>query len=117
MSEETKKLEDAVKYQEEFEKTYPDFWKMQSYSSWNENIPLFTMSHGELVFRFYYDKRNKKVNDASIRIENDELLEEFAQNPIQFLQKQVLNVPVVQNNDKAIIDFAQETILKAIKGA
>lgn len=117
MSEDTKKLEKAVEYQKEFEKAYPDFWKMLNCYSWNDSVPLFTMTHGDLEFRFYYDKRNKKVSDVSIRVVNNELYEEFAQNPVQFLQKQVLNVPVVQNNDKAVIDFAQETILKAIKGA
>lgn len=117
MSEEVKKLEDAVKFQKNFEKKYPKFWKMVSYYSWEDNNPVFRYDKGCLKLEIRYNKKENCIDGCEININNSDLREEFAQDPILFLQKQLFDTPIVVNNDKAIIDFAQDTILKAIKGA
>lgn len=117
MSEEVKKLEDAVKYQKAFNKKYPNIWKMVSYYSWNDNYPVFRYEKGYLKLEIRYNKKENCIDGCEIGINDEKLREDFAQNPILFLQKQLFDTPIVVNNDKSIIDFAQDTILKAIKGA
>ena len=117
MSEEIKKLEDSVKYQKEFEKKYPDFWKMRSYYTWKDNSPTFDFTKDDICFSINYDKIAKKVTHCNISFQNSEAYDEFAKDPIAFLQKRVMNIPIlVATGNKAVIDFAQETILKAIRG-
>lgn len=117
MSEETEKLQEAVKYQKNFEKKYPHLWKMVSYYSWNDNVPVFHSEKDKLTFELYYDKRESRITSCQITIKDEKAREAFAQDPIAFLQKQLFDTPVTVKDNKAIIDFAQETILKAIKGA
>ena len=117
MSEEIKKLEDAVEYQKKFDKKYPNIWKMASYYSWNDNNPVFRYEKGCLSFEIRYNKQENRIDWSEININDAKVREDFAQNPILFLQKQLFDTPIIVNNDKSIIDFAQDTILKAIKGA
>lgn len=117
MSEEIKKLEESVKHQKEFEKKYPNFWKMRSYYSWNDSNPIFDFTKDDISFSITYNKDAKNIISCSISLQNSEQVEEFAQDPVAFLQKRLMNVPVLVTTDnKAVIDFAQETILKAIRG-
>lgn len=118
MSEEVKKLEDSVKYQKEFEKKYPDFWKMRSYYKWNDSCPRFDFTKGDLCFSITYDKEAKKVIGCDICLQTSNVYEEFAKDPVVFLQKRLMNIPIlVASDNKSVIEFAQDTILKAIKGA
>lgn len=118
MSEEIEKLEESIKYQKEFEKKYPNFWKMRSYYSWKDNCPLFDFKKDDICFTITYDKDCKIVTNCSISLQNSDIYDEFAQDPVVFLQKRLMNVPILAATDnKAVIDFAQETILKAIKGS
>lgn len=118
MSEEIEKLEEAVKYQQEFEKNYPNFWKMRSYYSWKDSCPVFDFIKDDIYFSITYDKNSKKVTNCNISLQNNNSYDEFAHDPVAFLQKRLMNVPVIiETSDKSIINFAQETILKAIKGA
>lgn len=117
MNEEVKKLENAVEYQKKFDKTYPNIWKMPSYYSWDDNNPIFRYEKGNISFEIRYNKQENSIDWCEIKINDAKNYEEFAQNPILFLQKQLFDTPILVNNDKNIIDFAQDTILKAIKGA
>ena len=55
--------------------------------------------------------------NESKQVVSSDIYDEFAQDPVVFLQKRLMNVPIlVATDNKAVIDFAQETILKAIKG-
>lgn len=117
MSEEIEKLEESVKHQKEFEAKYPSFWKMRSYYNWKDSSPVFDFTKDDICFSITYDKNAKKVTNCNILLQNSDIYDEFAQDPVVFLQKRLMNVPIlVQNDNKAIIDFAQETILKAIRG-
>ena len=117
MSEEVKKFEESVKYQKEFEKKYPEFWKMRSYYHWNDSSPKFDFTKDDICFSITYDKNAKKVTGCEICLQNSVNFDEFAKDPVAFLQKRLMNVPIlVATDNKAVIDFAQETILKAIKG-
>lgn len=117
MSEEIKKLEDSVKYQKEFENKYPDFWKMRSYYKWSDCCPIFDFTKDDICFSITYDKTAKKVTGCDISLQNNVNFDEFAQDPVVFLQKRLMNIPVlVATDNKSVIDFAQETILKAIRG-
>lgn len=118
MSEEIEKLEESVKYQKEFEKKCPNIWKMRSYYSWNDDSPMFDFKKDDICFSIQYDKDSKKVVNCSISLQNSDIYDEFVQDPIVFLQKRLMNVPIlVATDNKAVIEFAQETILKAISGA
>ena len=117
MSEEIKKLEESVKYQKEFENKYPDFWKMRSYYNWKDLCPRFDFIKDDLHFSIIYGKVAKKITGCEISLQNSEIFDEFAKDPVAFLQKRLMNIPVlVASDNKAVIDFAQETILKAIRG-
>ena len=117
MSEEIKKLEESVEYQKEFEKKYPNIWKMRSYYTWDDSTPMFDFIKDDLCFSISYNKASKKVVDCKISLQNSDIYEEFVQDPVIFLQKRLMNVPIlIATDNKAVIDFAQETILKAIKG-
>lgn len=117
MSEEIKKLEESVKYQKEFEKKYPNIWKMRSYYNWKDNSPIFDFTKDDICFSITYDKNAKNVTHCSISLQNSDIFEEFSKDPVLFLQKRLMNVPILVSTDnKAVIDFAQETILKAIRG-
>lgn len=118
MSEEIKKLEESIKHQKEFEQKYPNIWKMRSYYDWKDSCPIFNFTKDDICYSITYDKAAKKVTDCSISLQSSESVEEFAQDPIVFFQKRLMNVPILATTDnKAVIDFAQETILKAIKGS
>ena len=118
MSEEIKKLEESIKYQKDFEKKYPNFWKMRSYYNWKDNCPMFNFTKDDICFSITYDKASKKIIGCDIKLQNSDIYDEFAQDPVVFLQKRLMNVPIlVATDNKAVIDFAQETILKAIKRA
>lgn len=117
MSEEIEKLEESIKYQKEFEKKYPNFWKMRSYYNWKDDCPMFDFKKDDICFSITYDKASKNIIGCDIKLQNSDIFDEFAQDPIVFLQKRLMNVPIlVETDNKAVIDFAQETILKAIKG-
>ena len=117
MSGEVKKLEESVKYQKEFEKKYPDFWKMRSYYNWKDNCPHFDFTKDDICFSIIYDKAAKKITGCEISLQNSVNFDEFAQDPVVFLQKRLMNIPILVSTDnKSVIDFAQDTILKAIKG-
>ena len=117
MSEEIEKLEESIKYQKDFEKKYPNFWKMRSYYNWKDDCPMFNFTKDDICFSITYDKASKKIIDCGIKLQNSDIYDEFAQDPVVFLQKRLMNIPIlVATDNKAIIDFAQETILKAIKG-
>ena len=117
MSEEIEKLEESIKYQKDFEKKYPNIWKMRSYYNWNDNSPIFDFTKDDICFSIQYNKDAKKVTNCSISLQNSDIYDEFAQDPVVFLQKRLMNVPIlVKTDNKAVIDFAQDTILKAIRG-
>lgn len=117
MSEEVKKLEESLENQKEFEQKYPSFWKMRSYYRWSDSSPVFDFIKDDICFSITYDKTVKKVISCSISLQSCESVEEFAQDPVAFFQKRLMNVPILATTDnKAVIDFAQETILKAIRG-
>lgn len=117
MSEVLENLQESVEYQKQFEEKYPSFWKMVSYYSWKEENPRFEYVKDGLEFSFHCNRTTKQATSCQITIIDSKLYEEFAKNPIEFLQKKLFTTPIVVNNDKAILDFAQDTILKAIKGA
>lgn len=118
MSEETTKKINGELNRKEFEKKYPNIWEKISYYDWNKDEYIkHEYRFGALVFEISYDTTEKRIVSCEVRIVNDVNREKFAQNPVKFLSSELKTIDTGSIGDNAIIGFAQETILKAIKGA
>lgn len=118
MSEETTKKINGELNRKEFEKKYPNIWEKVSYYDWNKDEYIkHEYRIGVLVFNISYDTTEKRTISCEVSVINDDNREKFAQDPINFLLNELKNNDTKNIGDKAVINFAQETILKAIKGA
>lgn len=118
MSEETTKKLNGKLNRKEFEKKYSKVWEKVSYYDWNKDDHIrFEYRYGFLVFEIMYNTADDSITSCEVRTINDNNREKFAQDPVKFLLSELKTADTMSIGDNAIIGFAQETILKAIKGA
>lgn len=117
MSEETTKKLNGELNRKEFEKKYPSIWEKVSYYDWDKDDHIrFEYIYGVVVFEILYNTEEKNITSCQIRVINDKNREKLAKDPIKFLLGELKTADTMSIGDGAIISFAQETILKAIKG-
>lgn len=117
MSEETTKKLNGELNKKEFEKKYPNIWEKVSYYDWDKDDYIkHEYRFGVLIFEISYSTIDKRIVTCEVRIANDNNREKFAQDPIKFLLDELKTNDIKSIGDGAIISFAQETLLKAIKG-
>lgn len=113
-------LEQQREIEDKFIAKCGDKWKKPSYYSWSDDkINVEQVICNDIVkASFTYNTKTGQITFAHYEINTipEQDFDKFIANPEEYLVNLVNKVPHFIKDNQIIIDFAQDTIIKALKG-